>query len=671
MVAQGLFSIGGIASGLDTNDIVNQLMQLERQPITRLEQRQQTLNTSRDAWGEITTRLSGLRSATDNLRRATSFDAFTSVDSSQPDAVSVSRNGRVDADSQVEFTVTQLATRMQQTSGERFQGRDAAIGDRTLEITTNDGAVHDITADLADGATLDDLVAAVNGAGIGVSASTLQVSEGQFQLVLSADQTGAAAAFSVDGAGWNLDADPEQQGFHVTRDAADAVLDVGGIEVTRSSNTISDLLDGATIDLRATTTGPVTVTAQRDIDGAVEAVTGMVGEINKVFSTINELTAYDAETGEAGPLQGQFAATLLGFDLRSAVTAPIEGMEGVAALASNVGLSVDRNGVVQLDEDRLRAAFEEDFAGTAERFVRSGTPSDSDLVSSVSDARDTQAGTYEVEVNEAASVARATGAVYDPPTGQPKAFKVVGPNGRAVTVMIDTDRTTAAQAAAMIRQAVEEAGVDNLEVGVVEQVVEEGPDEGTTTEHLEISTTNFGSRAGFTINPLQVDAEGELVLDADGQPVIDTDPDNTAFGLAGTYAGTDVVGTIDGEEATGRGRTLIADTGPAAGLEVSTARDLDGPAAFDVRFTHGIAGAMDLQLQRAEGSRGSISRARASLESQANLYQNRIDAFEERLRSREITLRRQFVALETAMDQFNSQSQWLDGQINQLNAMRG
>ena len=663
MVAQGLFSIGGIASGLDTDDIVNQLMQLERQPINRLEQRQQTLNTSRDAWGQINTRLSGLRSATDKLRRADAFDNFTTVSSSNPDAVAVTRNGRLDGDSQLSFSVDQLATRMQQTSGERFAGRDALIGDRTLEITTPDGVVHDLTADLGDDATLDDLVAAVNGAELGIRASTLQVAPGEFQFVLTADATGEAAAFDVDGAGWNLDAPEAEQGFTVAQAAADAQLTVGGIQVTRSSNTVDDLLEGATLQLNQVTTGPVTVAAQRDIDGAVEAVQGFVAELNNTFATIGELTAYDAETGKSGPLQGQFAANQLSFDLRSAVTAPIDGMEGVAALASNVGISVDRNGVVQLDEARLRAAFAEDFAGTAQRFVRAGSVSDADLADSARGTRETQAGTYDVQIDEAATVARATGAVYDPPTGQPKAFKLVGPNGRTVTVMIDTDKTSAAQAAATIRQALEDAEIADIEVGVTED------------ERLEIATTGFGSRAGFTISELQVDEEGELVLDEDGQAVVDPDPDNNAFGLAGTYAGSDVVGRIDGELATGRGRTLTADTGPASGLSVTTAADLAvpdaGPATFDVTFTHGLAGAMDLELRSAEGSGGSISRARSSLESQVNLYQTRIEAFEQRLRSREVTLRRQFVALETAMDQFNSQGQWLEGQIRQLDGLRG
>src|SRR5690606_37762364 len=98
--------------------------------------------------------------------------------------------------------------------------------------------------------TLGELVAEINAdPDLGVKASTLQVTPGEDRLILTATDTGTANGFTTVGAGWD---DP----FAVTTEAQDAVLDVGGITVTRSSNTFSDLLDGATITLKATTTGP-------------------------------------------------------------------------------------------------------------------------------------------------------------------------------------------------------------------------------------------------------------------------------------------------------------------------------------------------------------------------------------------------------------------------------
>ena len=655
MNAQGLFSIGGIASGLDTNDIVNQLMQLERQPIVRLEQRQQTLQATKDAWGQINIRLSALRNATDQLRRADRLSNLTSISSSDPDAVSVTGSAGFKGDAKVSFVVEQLATAMQRTSADTFASRDASLDGRQLTIT---GAGGTFTSDLGAEATLRDLVGAINDADIGVRAMALPVGTDQFQLMLDATDEGADGTFTVDDAtGWT-------GAFDVSQAAQNAQIRVGNVVSEWSSNTITDLIEGATITLNRTTDTAVTVAAERDVDGAVAAVKGFVDAANATLKTISDLTAYDAESGEAGPLQGQFAATQLAFDLRSAITSPVRGLTGTGALASSVGIRVERDGTISLDEARLREAFTNDFNATARRFSRAGSVDDSDAAMSVSGSRTTAAGTYDVEISEAAEIARAIGAVYSPPTGQPKAFTVIAPSGRSVTIRIDTDQSSAAQAAAMIQQALEEAKISNLTAAA----------EG---DRVTLSSTSYGSSTAFTVQEVEVDADtGEVVLDADGDPVAVGDgvaDFGSVFGLEGMHQGVDVKGTINGIEATGAGRLLSLDAGPAAGLAITTVGGLDlgveGSRSFRATFWHGIGGAMDSQLARAEGSTGSIARARGGIDSQISLFQSRIEQFEQRLESREITLRRQFVALETAMDRFNSQSTWLAGQLDQLTAI--
>ncbi|MFP4235106.1 MAG: flagellar filament capping protein FliD [Nitriliruptoraceae bacterium] len=642
-MSQGMFSIGGIASGLDTTDMINQLMQLERQPVTRLEQRQDELESTKDAWGQLTTRLSSLRSATDGLRRTDRFDDLVALDSSDPDAVAISRGtGAVDH-SELSFTVEQLATRMQRSSADRFAGLDAALDGRELTITDADGIAHDLTADLGADATLSDLVTAINDAGIGVEASALQVTPGEHQLVLTAEDTGIDASFDVTSSGWGNE-------FAVTQDAQDAHLKVGGIDIFRGSNTVDDLVEGATLQLNRTTDTAVTVSAERDVDGAVEAVTGFVEEINKAIDTIGELTSFDPESKKSGPLQGQFAASQLAFDLRSAITQPIAGLEGPESLASSIGLSVDRNGTVQVDEAALRQAFTDDFDGTAARFARTGSSSDPEAADQVGGSRDTVAGTYAVEITRAATVARATGSSYTPPgDGQPKYFTVQAPGGGLVQIEIDTSVDTASKAAAKIQQALEDAGATSLTAG-------------TDGDRLTLESTRVGS--GGTFEVYETDAAGEPLTDG-----------GDVWGLQGLHEGLDVQGTIDGQAATGAGGTLTAEEGPAAGLSVFTTEDLtlaDGDThTFDVNFWHGIGAAMDSQLLKTEGSTGSIARARSSIDSQMSIYQDRIDAYEERLESREETLRRQFVAMETAMDRFNSQGQWLQGQLAQLGGQAG
>lgn len=631
MYSQGLFSIGGIASGLDTQDIVQQLIALERQPIQRVEQQKSKLDTVDEAWTTVSSKLSTLRGSVDQLNRVDRLESLQSVTSSNPDAVAVSASGEV-GEGSLSFTVEHLATRMQRASADTFDGLDAALDGREVTITVGDHTV-DVTADLDSEATLDDLVRSINDSGLDVRASALQVTPGEFQLVLEAKHTGTAGEFTVDSAGWD-------NGFAVTQAAQDAQLQVGGITVTRSSNTIDDLVDGATITLNHETTDPVTISAERDIDGAVDKVRGFVDAVNGVLGTLKDLTAFDPETREAGPLQGSSEARQLMTNLRDAISRPIAGLTGSDALASDLGIALNRDGTIEFDEARLRQAFQDDFSGTAARLGRSGTTTD-EAAQYLSSTSATQPGTYGVEISQAAEVASVTGDAYTAPDpGQERTIRIERGNGTFADVTLTDVHETAEDAAAHISATLDAAGVSAFDVAV----------EG---DALHLATTAYGSTARFTVT--EVDEQGDPT-------------GGDAFGLAGEVQGQDVAGTIAGELATGSGRTLTGAAGDATGLSIR----VDGkPDAFDVTWTRGVIGTVGTELARAEGSTGTVARARSSLDSQKAVYDSRIESLERRVELREATIRRQFVAMETMMGQLNDQGNWLSQQLAGLPGNQG
>ena len=626
MYSEGLFSIGGIASGLDTNAIVEELLALERRPAFRLAEQQDSLRQTRDAWSEVTTKLSSLRGAVDAVARPDAFDAFVSVTSSDASSVAVSAHGTL-TETAIDVTVEQLATGMRRSAADEFASLDDSLDGRTLELTV-DGVVHDVTGGLGPDATLGDLVDAVNDLGLGVTASTLPVSTHARVLVLASDRTGADSAFDVAVGGWEHD-------LRVTQDAVDALLDVGGVTVTRPSNTIDDLVDGVTMELLRETVGPVTVTAERDVDGAVAAVSGLVDGVNAALERIGALTDHDAQSGRSGPLQGQQSATRLLVDLRSAMSSPVEGRSGLGSLPSSVGIELTRRGEVTLDEDRLRTALAEDWDGARALVGRVGTTADTQ-VTAVTGGSATAPGTYEVVVDQAAEIAQLVGATaYTPPEGDPTSFRISRPGGPDVVVTLTSEHTTVGTAVARINQALRAAGEDHLEASET--------DEGA----IALSETRYGSAHALEV--VGLDEVGE------------DDPEADVYGLAvGPVAGQDVAGTIGGHPATGVGTRLTATEGPAEGLGVH----LEGePRSFEVTFSHGLAGSVAGVLAQAEGVSGTVARAQGLLDGQIRLYQERIDAFDDRLARRETTLRRQFVALESALHQFNEQGAWLDQQL--------
>jgi flagellar hook-associated protein 2 len=630
MTSQGLFSIGGIASGLDTQNIIAQLMRLERQPVVRMQQTQANLRKVDDAWGQVNTRLSALRKAVDDIAKADRFSGMVAVSSSNTDAVAVAKIGTPETGT-MSFTVDRLATAHQVRSA-AFAAADTPLAGSSISVAVGTGDAVTVTLDGVK--TLTDVAKELNAGKGGFTATVVKVTDGEHRLVLSAGATGAANTIGVTSDVAELQT-PEQ-----LRAAQDALVSMGTMQISRASNTITDLVPGATITLKQTTSADVTVTAKRDVDAGVAAVKAYVGALNSAMTTIRDLSAYNAESKQSGPLQGNTDARQLLGKLRTAATAALGVDVGAFDHAFEVGITIDKTGAVSLDETKLRSALETDFDAVGRLFSRSGSATTS-AATSVTGTPETTAGTYDVSVSRAADVARITGAAYTPPGAtEPKTFRISS-GGKTVTVTIDSSHTDAQSAALVIDQALKDAGISTVTASA------------TAGGELRLEESRYGSAVSFTV-------EG---LDANG----DVDPAETVFDLAGSHAGIDVAGTINGAAATGAGRVLTASAdGPAKGLSMR----IDGlPADFTATYAHGLAGGMSNTLSQAEGTTGIVARARTGITSQIDLYQTRIDSFDQRLATREATLRRQFTAMESAMGAMNSQMSWLQSQLGSLTAL--
>lgn len=375
--------IDGLASGLDTTSIIQQLMQVEALPQTMLKNRASTMQSGLDAFASIRTKMAAARTAADALGLPSDWQALTAT-SSNPDAVAVSASSGGGTGDSLSFIVDQLAAAMQSSSADTFAGLDAELDGRSLSITHGDHS-FDSTA-----TTLRDLVAEINAdTELGVRASTLQVSPGQYRLILSAEETGADNQFDVTATGWTTP-------FATTVEARDAELRVGGIVVTRPTNTISDLVDGVTVTLTATTTEPVTVGVSRDVEGITAKVKALVDSVNGALTEIKNRTTFDPETGRRSSLTGDSTARALAQHLTAALTGAVPGSSlGSVGLA---GIEIARNGSVTFDAAAFTAAFENDPAAVEALFVGGGTTTGS--VTFERAGWRAQPGSYAIEVTD-------------------------------------------------------------------------------------------------------------------------------------------------------------------------------------------------------------------------------------------------------------------------------
>ena len=206
---------------------------------------------------------------------------------------------------------------------------------------------------------------AINQAGAGVSAQLLDTGvEGaadRYKIVLTG-QTGASNAFSV-----STDA-ADTSGLNFTtptgQDAADAAVTVNGVAISRSTNTIDDVIPGMTFDLLGPTTGAVAVQLNRDSSGVKERVQSLVTAYNSMVSDFGILTGPASEDEEdiySGSLRGDSTVRSVLSQMRQVFFGESETAGESITSLRDMGVSVDKDGVVTLDEAALDEALTTHF----------------------------------------------------------------------------------------------------------------------------------------------------------------------------------------------------------------------------------------------------------------------------------------------------------------------
>jgi len=617
-VASPVANFSGLASGIDTNALVESLMQLERAPITRFQIQRAGYDRKIDSWTAITTQVSEFRATVDALSSQSDFDAFVGAESSDTDALELQLTGSP-APSTVSLNIIQLAATQQVAAG-TFTSVDSLVGEGTFSVTDATG-----TTDFAtDGSTtLAELAQQINASALDVNATIIQVTDTDQRLMLSAADSGAAAAFTVGGDLASF------ASVDIVATGADAIVRMGdpvtGLDITRPNNTFSNVINGVTLDIKQAGTGPVTVAITRDGDAAVEAVTAMIDATNSLLNEIATQTAFDVDTDTSSPLTNDATARNLVIDLRTTMSNIVNGSGSIPHLGA-LGVELTREGTYSIDDTKLRDAIDNDFDGVAQLFARTGAISDT-RATYLGATGVSVAGSYEVIVTTAPGSPTITGSAYVP---SPQFEDLTLTFGSQTAVIGIAQNSTLAEAVTQINDALSIFGLDNV-------VGEE------SNGAIRLTTPSlFGSTYELEVT------------------------DDDAFGLNAIATGVDVAGTIGGETASGTSRTLVASAGDPAGISVlisATAADLGGsPLSLgNVSVSQGLGGGLDAWLDLVEGIDGRISRARGEWDARIDTVDDSIADLEDRMVIREERLRREFTAMELALSQLQSQGQFLSG----------
>lgn len=381
-------SISGLASGLDTATIINQLMQLEAAPQNRLKTRisdEKLVLTSLQALNKT---VAGLATKAEALAKDTAWQPLTATSSNA--AVGVSTTSSASPRS-LTVTVTGVAATHQLGYANAAGLSDVVTGASTkVRLDRFDGSPVELET---TNGTLQGLVDAINKPenNTGLSATVVKQADNSYRLLVESTKTGAAEDFDLTA----LDGSPLLGGATV-RAGSNASIDLGaGITATSATNTFADVVPGTTITLgAAATNGTVsTITVARDTSGMSAKVKDLVDGINAALAEIDVKAAAGGSGRTAGPLAGDGAAR----QLRTALLDTIRGDAGGTSLAA-YGIQVTRSGRLEFNETTFKAAYAADPVGTAEMFTTTGDGFAARVAAVANGASDSTEGTLSAAI---------------------------------------------------------------------------------------------------------------------------------------------------------------------------------------------------------------------------------------------------------------------------------
>lgn len=354
-----------------TSDTIDQLLQSDELRKTVIQNKIDKINTKSQAWTDISTRLSNLTSKLDVLQDEATYQ--TKKVTSSDDTIATISGTSDSMEGSYDLVVKQLATASKITGGvvskadgtTKISTKDALGYSGKLTITNGatDGSDTALTVEIDVKATdsLKDIANAINNAkdpsdSTGTKGAGLKATIVNNQLVVSSEEMGdrtlTIGGDLKDSLGFANSQTTRGQSSKFTLD---------GIEMERNSNTPTDVVDGVTLNFKkADASKTITLGLTNDTDKELSAVKDFVNQYNSVMSFLSEkMDVGDPSKSDntTGALAGDSTLISLQSKLQSTVLGG-KSVNGVSA--STLGLSVDRNGTLSLDETKFKAQLAKD-----------------------------------------------------------------------------------------------------------------------------------------------------------------------------------------------------------------------------------------------------------------------------------------------------------------------
>ena len=395
-------------SGLNTTQIVDALVEANRAPKAEaINKKVEENNVKISGFGTLKQQFETFKTSMTSL----DGEIGLSVASGSSNIETTITDKTKISDFSHSMAVSQLAQNHTLVFANNFSTENASIGQGTLLFEfgswnrSNSTFAEDtsitnktLTIDSTNN-TLTGLRDAINDGGMGLTASIIQTATSAYSLVVKSN-SGSGNEMKITATEDSSNAGLSTFGFSTyasskeTIVGQDANLTIDGVTVTRSSNTITDLINGVQLEIKGTVSSAVTVNASYDETNALANMNSFVTSLNTLNTKLSELTNRGLNGEASGALAGDSIARSIQSRIRSMTTTPIEGYSTSSIYLTNFGISTQLDGSIAFDEDEFLTAYRANPEDIAAIFA-SQVKTDSSSVTAQVTGDDYVAGVYD------------------------------------------------------------------------------------------------------------------------------------------------------------------------------------------------------------------------------------------------------------------------------------
>lgn len=394
-----------IGSGLNSTEIIDAIVEAERAPKASIIENSET--TKNLQISSLALVKSDVESFQTNIALSQGVTGISVNNTGASSSIVITDPGSISEFSNT-LEISQLATSHTLVFGD-YSTQDFDIGQGTIsfafgtwdsdgDFTANADRTATVVTVNSTNDTLSGLRDAINDANIQISASIIETSDSTYSLVLKSRE-GADHAIQM-----TVTEDSSDTGLSSfsytsvsasteTIAASDATLELDGVSITRDTNTITDLIPGASLTLASTTSSAETISASYDTDLALLALEAVIENFNTLQSSLTSLYSRGLDGAEAGGLAGDPLIRSMISQLRNYTTTAIEGFGDTSIYPTEFGVTTNQDGTLSVDEDTFTSMYESNPDAFAS-IVLSRVTTGSSLVSGSMTGDSYTAGTY-------------------------------------------------------------------------------------------------------------------------------------------------------------------------------------------------------------------------------------------------------------------------------------